>query len=159
MNFLFDLPPQLATMILAMLPVTELRFSIPFALKVLHLPIWEAMFWSILGDIIPALLIIYFVGPVSKFLRRKSKIADRFFHWLFAKTRRKFDKGYADWGKIALMFFVAIPLPGTGSWTGSIAAWLFDINKKESVIYIGLGVILSAIIVTLISLGVFSFIN
>lgn len=161
MDFLYNLhlSPELLTLILAMLPVTELRFSIPFALQVLNLPIWSAFLWSILGDIIPAILIIYFIGPISKVLRKHFKSADRFFSWLFAKTRRRFDSGYATWGKIALMFFVAIPLPGTGAWTGSIAAWLFDISKRESILYITAGVILAGVLVTLISLGLFSFFN
>ena len=81
---------------------------------------------------------------------------DKFFKWLFARTRAKFDKKYAVWGKLALMFFVAIPLPGTGVWTGSLAAWLFNFNKKHALAYIGLGSILAGILVTLISIGAFT---
>ena len=133
MDFFTNIPPQIATLILAMLPVTELRFSIPFALEVLNLSPWEAFFWSIIGDIIPAIGIVYLLGPLSRWLRRHSKWADRMLDKAFAKTRRKFDGSYSKLGKVALIFFVAIPLPGTGAWSGSIAAWLFDIEKKESI--------------------------
>jgi uncharacterized membrane protein len=159
MDFIYSLPPQLATVLLAMLPVTELRFSIPFALEVLNLSVFEAFIWSIIGDIIPAFLIIYFIGPISKFLRKHWKAADRFFDWLFSRTRRKFSKSYTAWGKFALMIFVAIPLPGTGVWSGSIAAWLFDLSKKESLCYIIMGAILSGVLVTAISLGFFKIFN
>lgn len=148
-----NLPPQLATFIIAMLPVTELRASIPFAIFHLNLSYYESFIYSVLGVIVPSFLIIYAVGPVSRFLMKKSKLAERFFNWLFERTRKKFKDKYADWGNLALMIFVAIPLPATGVWTGSLAAWLFGINKKESLTYISLGAFISGIIVLLISLG------
>ena len=159
MGFIYSLPPELATAILAMLPITELRFSIPFALEILHLSPLEAFLWSVIGDIIPAILIIYFIGPFSRILRKHWKTADRFFDWLFRRTRQRFDHSYSVWGKIALMFFVAIPLPGTGAWTGSMAAWLFDVSKKESIFYVTLGVLLAGVLVTFISLGFFKIFN
>lgn len=154
-SWIYNIAPQWATFWLAMLPITELRASIPIALKTFNLPIWQAFSLSVIGDIIPAFFIIYLVGPISQWLRRW-KIFDRFFNWLFARTRQKFNKQYGLWGKLTLMIFVAIPLPGTGVWTGSVAAWLFAISKKEALTYITLGAILAGILVTLISLGVFS---
>ncbi|MBT4849915.1 small multi-drug export protein [Candidatus Parcubacteria bacterium] len=151
-----NLSPQLATFLLAMLPITELRVSIPVALETFDLPIWQAYVLSVVGDIIPGVLIIYFIGPISRFLR-KWRIADKFFVWLFAHTRSRFDAKYKVWGNLALLFFVAIPLPFTGVWTGSVAAWLFGIKKKDSLIYIILGAMLAGVLVTLISLGIFGF--
>ena len=158
-TWLSETSPQLATFLLAMLPVTELRASIPIALEVFHLPIWQAFIWSVLGDILPAILIIYYIGPISRWSRKRWRIADKFFTWLFARTRRKFDSSYATWGKIALMLFVAIPLPITGAWTGSIAAWLFDVEKKEAIAYVSLGVLIAAILVTLLTLGFINIFN
>lgn len=155
MNIITDLPPQLATFILAMLPVTELRASIPIGLEAFGLSVYQVFIYSILGNIIPAILIVYYLEPITKFLR-KYTWADKFFNWLFARTRKKFTPGYNIWGKVALMFFVAIPLPVTGAWTGSIAAWLFGIEKKQAIIFIFAGVIIAGIVVSLISLGVFS---
>ena len=151
-----NLSPQLATFLLAMLPITELRVSIPVALETFDLPIWQAYVLSVVGDIIPGVLIIYFIGPISRFLR-KWRIADKFFVWLFAHTRSRFDAKYKVWGNLALLFFVAIPLPFTGVWAGSVAAWLFGIKKKDSLIYIILGAMLAGVLVTLISLGIFGF--
>lgn len=154
-SWIYHISPQWATFWLAMLPITELRASIPIAIKTFDLPIWQAFSLSVIGDIIPACLIIYLIGPLSGWLRRW-KIFDRFFNWLFVRTRQKFDHQYNLGGKLALMIFVAIPLPGTGVWTGSIAAWLFGISKKESLIYVALGAVLAGLLVTLISLGIFS---
>lgn len=149
-----NIPPQLATFLIALIPIAELRVAIPVALGVYKLPIWQAIFFASIADIIIAALIIYFLGPIHKFLSGKFKRVDKFFDWLFKRTRRKFSGKYETWGNIGLMIFVGIPLPMTGSWTGSIAAWLFGMPKKRSLSYISLGVIISAGIVTLISLGV-----
>lgn len=154
-SWIYNIAPQWATFWLAMLPIAELRASIPIAIKTFDLPIWQAFSISVVGAFIPGVVIVYLIGPVSKWLRNW-KVFDRFFNWLFERTRKRFDKQYSVWGKLTLMIFVAIPLPGTGVWTGSLAAWLFGISKKESLIFIALGAILAGILVTLISLGAFS---
>lgn len=151
-----SIPPQLATMIIAMIPIAELRVSIPVALGVYGLPVWQAVFFSVIADIAIAAMIIYFLGPVYRFSSGRLNFVDKFFAWLFKRTRRKFFHKYEIWGNIALTFFVAIPLPITGAWTGSIASWLFGIPRKRSLFYISIGVIISAGIVTLVSLGVIS---
>ena len=158
-NFIQNLPPQLATFFLAMLPFTELRASIPIALEIFNLSIWEAFFYSVLGDVVPAFLIVFFIGPFSEKFSKKSKIARKFFKWLFKRTRKRFNDSYVTWGKVALIFFIAIPLPVTGAWTGAIAAWLFNIDKKEAIAYITLGVIFAGVLVTLLSLGFLNIFN
>lgn len=159
LHFLYNLPPQLSTFLLAMLPIGETRAAIPLALESFDLPLWQAFSFSVLGSYVPAILIIYFIGPVSKWLREHSKLMDKFFHWLFERTRKRFAHKYEVWGKIALMLFVAIPLPVTGVWTGSLAAWLFAIDKKSSLIYIGLGTFISGIIVSSLTLGIKNIFN
>ncbi|RJQ33319.1 ligand-binding protein SH3 [Candidatus Parcubacteria bacterium] len=159
LSFLNNLSPQLHTFFLAMLPIGETRVAIPVALENFHLPIWQAFTFSVLGSFVPAILIIYFIGPVSAWLIRNFKTAAKFFNWLFDRTRKKFAGKYETWGKLALMIFVAIPLPATGVWTGSLAAWLFAIDKKSSLIYIGLGTFISGIIVTIITLGIKNIFN
>ncbi|NIA18397.1 MAG: ligand-binding protein SH3 [Actinobacteria bacterium] len=151
-----SLPPEIAVMLIAFIPIAELRVSIPIALAYYKMSVPEAIFWSALADIIISAVIIYSLNPIYNKLTGKLKIIDRFFIWLFRRTRKKFFRKYEVWGNLALALFVAIPLPVTGAWTGSIASWLFDIPKSRSLFYISLGVIISAGIVTLISLGVFS---
>jgi uncharacterized membrane protein len=153
-SWIYNIDPALATFLLSMLPIFELRAAIPIAIANFDLALWQIFAISVIGSFVPAILIIYFLGPVSNWLRKWS-VLDKFFTWLFDRTRAKFDKKYAVWGKLALMFFVAIPLPGTGVWTGSLAAWLFNFEKKQSLIYIALGSLLAGILVTLISVGAF----
>lgn len=153
-DFLNNIDPIFATFIMSMLPVAELRVAIPVAMANFDLPLWKILLAAILGSFVPAIVIIYFLGPISTWLR-KWKTLDRFFTWLFDRTRHKFDEKYALWGNLALMFFVAIPLPGTGVWTGSLAAWLFGLNKKQALIYIAFGAILAGFLVALVFLGVF----
>jgi len=153
-SWFYHINPLLATFLLATLPIFELRAAIPIAIANFDIPLWQIFIISVIGSILPGILIVYFLGPVSNWLR-KWKIFDKFFQWLFDRTRAKFDKKYAVWGKLALMFFVAIPLPGTGVWTGSVVAWLFNFEKKQALLYIILGAILAAILVTAISLGIF----
>lgn len=155
-NLAQTLPPELAVVLLSITPITEIRLSIPFAMQVYGFTPYQAMFWSVLGDAIPAALLVYYLGPISRFLMKRSSMARRFFAWLFSKTRQKFPEDYSNLGKIALMLFVALPFPGFGAWSGAIAAWLFDMKKTEALIFILLGIILAALAVTGLSVGIFS---
>lgn len=148
-------PPQLSALLIAMLPVGELRAAIPIALKCYKLSYFSAYFWSVIGNMIPAFLIIKYVGRISNYLNKKSKYFKKFFDWLFERTRKKFNNNYNKHGMLALALFVAIPLPATGAWTGSLAAWLFGLPPKKSLTYIFMGVLIAGIIVSLASAGVF----
>lgn len=148
-----NFPPELATALIAMIPIAELRGSLPIALSVYNLPLWQAFALSVIGNMIPVFLILLFIEPVSNFLR-KWKFFDKFFTWLFNRTRKKFYDQHKKWGNIGLMIFVGIPLPMTGAWSGALAAWLFGIKYWTALIYIGLGVIIAGVIVALLSLGV-----
>jgi uncharacterized membrane protein len=149
-------PPEIATLLIAMLPIAELRGSIPIALTVYDLPIASAYFFSVLGNVIPAIFLLWLLGPVSGYLTERFKWANKFFNWLFARTRHKFTGKYERWGYLALTIFVAIPLPVTGVWTGTVAAFLFGIPKKTSFILITLGAMIAGIVVTSATLGLIS---
>lgn len=153
-SWIYNIHPLLATFLLSILPVFELRAAIPMVMANFNTPLWQIFVVAVLSSIIPGVLIIYFLGPISNWLRRW-KIFDRFFDALFARTRAKYDKKYAVLSKVALMLFVAIPLPGTGVWTGSLIAWLFNFDKQQSLIYISLGSFLAGVLVMMISLGAF----
>lgn len=159
LEFLQNFPPQLATLLLAVVPITEIRASIPIALEIYHLSIFSAVFWSVIGNAATAAIILWLLGPISKFLRQRMNIFDRFFIWLFARTRRKFYQKHQKYGNLALILFVAIPLPGTGCWTGSLAAWLFGAPLKKAFLMVTIGILISAFIVTLVTLGVIGFIK
>jgi uncharacterized membrane protein len=150
--FLFkNFPPELSTLLIATLPIAELRVAIPIALKVYNLSYFGAYFWAVAGNMIPAFFIVRYIGKVSDFLSEKSKYFNRFFQWLFKRTRRKFNHHYDKYGMLALILFVAVPLPVTGAWTASLAAWLFDFPKKRSLFYIFIGVCIAGVVVSLAS--------
>lgn len=149
---------ELATFLVAMTPIGELRAAIPLALEVFHLPIWKAYFISVLGNMVPVFIILLLLKPATKILR-KIKIFDKFFDWLFERTRRKTEKKYLIYGELALILFVAIPLPVTGAWTGSVAAFLFGVPYRRAILLIGSGVLIAGIIVLLATLGVVSFLD
>ena len=111
---------------------------------------------AIIGNIIPVFLIIFCLDSITKWSYRHSHFLTKILDWTFKKTRKKTSEKIKKYGSVALFLFVAIPLPGTGAWTGSIAAWLFNIPFKKAIIPITLGIITAGIITTLITLGIIS---
>lgn len=143
----------LATFIVSMLPIVELRGAIPVGVA-FGLPVWQAAVISVVGNIIPAPFIIAFIRIIMDWLRTKSKTMQKFVAWLEKKgTGPKADKirKAEFWG---LMMFVAVPLPGTGAWTGSLIAALLDIRMKRALPPITLGVVIAGVIVSLATAGV-----
>ena len=142
--------PLLAVFIISMLPIFELRGGIPIGINLFHLNWSIVVPISILGNMVPIIPILLFLGPFSRFLSKIS-LFKRFFDWLFKHTKSR-SAVVERYKSIGLMLFVAIPLPVTGAWTGSIAAFLFSIKFYNSLISIFFGVIIAAIIVTTLSL-------
>ena len=149
-----NFPPELSTFIISMLPISELRGAIPVAIGVYHLNPVEAYFLAVIGNIIPVVFILKYIDPISEYLMSKSKFFNKFFTYLFERTRRKHNGRFEKWGALALITFVAIPLPITGGWSGAIAAFVFGIPFKKALPLISLGVMIAGVIVTGLSLGV-----
>lgn len=139
-----------ATFFTAMTPIGELRASIPLGFGIYKLDIYSTVIFSIIGNIIPAIIIIYTLEPISKFLMKKFKLADRFFTWLFNRTRKKYYKKFEKYSGFALATFVGIPLPVTGAWTGAIIAFVFGIPPKKAILDVFLGILMAAAIVTIV---------
>lgn len=153
-SFYDSLSPELGTLLIAMIPVVELRGALPLAIETAKLSVPAAFFWSVLGNMIPVVFIVWLLNPFSAWLRRHFKIFDRFFTWLFDRTREKFYHQHQKWGEIGLVIFVAIPLPATGAWTGAVAAFLFGIPLRRSIFLLLLGVIFAGVIVSLLTVGI-----
>jgi uncharacterized membrane protein len=141
-------PEWLVVMIIAMLPIFELRGAIPAGVA-LGMPVWKATLFAVIGNMIPIPFILWFLDPFSSWLSRHSRTMDRFFTWLFARTRRKHSKDFERWQEFALMIFVAIPLPMTGAWSGAVAAFVFDIPRPTALLFIFFGVLIAAGVVAL----------
>ncbi len=145
---------EIITFILAMLPITELRGAIPYAILELKIEPIPAFISAVLGNILIAIIILKLLGPISKFLSKHSKFFKNFFEKLFKKTHSKHAHKFILYGEIFLVLFVMIPLPGSGAWTGSLVSFLLGLKFRTAFPLITLGVILSGIIVTLISTGI-----
>lgn len=138
------IPKDWVTVIIAALPIAELRGSIPVGLSMGLSPA-KAFVLSILGNMLPVIPILLFLEPVSNALRH-FKLWARFFDWLFERTKDKSEL-IQKYEAVGLMLFVAVPLPMTGAWTGCIAASLFKIRFKYAFTAIFLGVLIAGVVV------------
>lgn len=144
---------EIYTILIAASPLVELRGAIPLAISVFHFSWQKALFLSILGNILPILPLFYFLRYFSEFFRKRSKVIDKFFSWLFKRTASKTSEQFKRWGSLALVILVAIPLPVTGAWTGTVAAFLFDINPFIAFELVSLGVVIAGFIVTVLTVA------
>lgn len=146
-------PNEAAVMLLATLPITELRASVPLGVTVFHLSPIKTLLFSYLGNLIPVVLLFLFLPKVIALLEVHSLTVHTVLKRYFYALETKHKKHYNKYGTVFLILFVAIPLPGSGVWTGSLLAILFNINRKYAIPAILLGMILSGIIVLLLTQG------
>ena len=142
------IPPELIIFFISMLPILELRGGL-IAAKLLGVEFVRAFIICYIGNIIPVPFILLFIRKIFQFLRDKkgfSKIIEK----LEIRSMRKSEKvkRWRDWGLLA---FVAIPLPGTGGWTGALIAALMDIRIKKSFPIIAIGILIAGIIMSVIT--------
>ncbi len=137
---------ELVVLIIAALPVFELRGAIPVAINVFHFPWHYALLLAIIGNLLPVPFILLFLDAASRLL---SKIGffKRILNWLFERTRRR-GKIIERYQRIGLALFVAVPLPVTGAWTGSVAAVLFGLKFRHAFLSILVGILIAGTIVT-----------
>lgn len=146
------LSPGLIVFIISLMPILELRGGL-IAAALLGVPWWQAAVISIIGNIIPVPFIIFFIERILCYLKDHGPIK-KFARWIEEKGMKngqKLMEKYPTRVKLGLFLFVAIPLPGTGAWTGSLAAALMGLKPKESAPYIGLGVLGACAIMSFIT--------
>lgn len=145
----------LSVFLISMVPLIELRGAIPFATVTLGLDYWPSLVVCVLGNLIPVPLIYFFARKVLEWGQDKRYIG-KFFTWCLQKGEAGGHKLAQRAGStglfIALLLFVGVPLPGTGAWTGTLAASFLDFGIKGTSIAVSLGVILAGIIMGLISM-------
>lgn len=140
-------------LIVSMLPVVELRGAIPFAMTVYDFSAWTAFLVAVVGNIIPALILVPFIGRVGNFLSEKSDLWQRVFSNFLTKTRDNHEKKFEILKEFALVVLVAVPLPFTGVWTGSLVAYIFGIPFRKAIPLMFVGVVIAGAIVTLTTMG------
>lgn len=145
------IPAELTIFLISLLPILELRGGL-IAASLLDVNLVKAFIICFIGNILPTPFIILFIRKIFAFMRRF-----KIFHKLIDKLEGKSEKGrekiekYKQWG---LLLFVAIPLPGTGGWTGALIAALLDIRLKKAMPPIIVGILIAGIIISMIAYGI-----
>ena len=150
------LKKYLMIFLVSMVPLIELRGAVPIAVR-MNLPLLPSYIICILGNMLPVPIIFFFARKVLEWGADKPVIG-KFFTFCLEKGHKGGQKLQEKAGRglfVALLLFVGIPLPGTGAWTGTLAASLLDMDFKSSVIAVMCGVVLAGVIMGLLSMGVF----
>lgn len=150
--FLPAIPPEILTALVAATPIAEVRIAVPFALHQLGLVPITTYVFAFAGNIIPIFSIVV-MGAVSDWLSRHIYWFNRFFAWLFERTRKNHHNKVSRWGVFALLILVAIPLPFTGVWTASLVSFVFGIPFLRAFPFITAGSAIATFLMLLISLG------
>ncbi len=147
--------PEWTTVIISTMPIIELRGAIPVAVFVFEFPWWKALLLSIFGNMLPMPLILLFWDGITRLLQ-KFPLGAGIVNWIFKRTRRK-GRIIEQYEAAGLILFVGIPLPGTGGWTGALAANIFGLRFWKSLLCIFWGVLLAGLTVSfLCAMGVFA---
>lgn len=147
-----NIPTQLIPFLVSLFPVLEIRGGM-IAARALNIDFIQAFLVCYLGNMIPIPFILLFIRKIFA-LMRKVKFFGKIVDKLEARADKKKDTivKYQEWG---LLLFVAIPLPGTGGWTGALIAALMDLRMKKCLPIIAIGVFVAGLIMSLITYGIF----
>lgn len=142
------------TMLVSMIPVVELRGGIPFGVAA-GLPVWAAFVAAVIGNLIPVPFIIVYIRRIFQWLRERIPRLNRMVDALERKAHLK-GKRVTKYKYLGLMLFVAVPLPGTGAWTGSLAAAFLDMPLRKAIPSVVAGVLAAGLAISLLTSGVVS---
>jgi uncharacterized membrane protein len=142
-----NVPRELATFLIALIPVTELRASIPLAIKVYKMTPAAAWFYSVAGTYFAMVIIVLLLDPISTILSKYMPVFARFFNWLFEHTRKRTGSKIEKYGSWAIFILAATPIPFLGGMTAALAAFVFGITLRKSLPLMLFGTMVSGIIV------------
>ena len=142
------------TALVSMIPVVELRGGIPFGVTA-GLPVWAAFIAAVIGNLIPVPFIIAYIRRIFQWMRRRIPRLNRMVDALERKAHLKGQR-VTKYKYLGLMLFVAIPLPGTGAWTGSLAAAFLDMPLRKAIPSIIAGLLIAGMAISILTYGVAS---
>ena len=145
---------ELIIILLAATPVSEIRGALPVALGFFKMSPLSAYWLSVFGNMLPVIPWMFFLKYLVEFLMAHIEVAKKFFDWLFERTRKRMEGKIKKYGTLGLVLFVAIPLPITGAWTATVAAFVFGLSLRRSLFAILLGVIIAGLVVLSLTYGV-----
>ena len=144
------------TMLFSMIPVVELRGGIPFGVAA-GLPVWAAFIAAVIGNLIPVPFIIVYIRRIFQWMRERIPRLNRLVDALERKAHLK-GRRVNKYKYLGLAIFVAIPLPGTGAWTGSLAAAFLDMPLRKALPSVIAGVVAAGLAISVLTYGVASLI-
>jgi uncharacterized membrane protein len=153
-NIIKFLSDEIMVILIAAMPVLELRGAIPFGVSLGMHPL-HAMVLGILGSMLPVPFLLLFLKPVFREMR-KHRLFKKFVEWVTNRTMKK-ATNIKKYSALGLLIFVAVPLPTTGVWTGSIAAALLDMRFRTAFFAILAGNCIAALIMMILSHAAFGF--
>lgn len=152
-----NLPKEVVIVILAVLPISELRGAIPVGISVYQLGLWKTIVLAMVGNFSFVIPFLWFLNNLHQTCMRFSWY-NRFSTWWFNKVKPK-TKNIEKYEYLGLTLFVGIPLPMTGAWSGCVASYLLGLEFWKSIIAIFVGIIIACIIVTFTTVSVTEVIN
>lgn len=144
------------TMLVSMVPVLELRGGIPFGVT-LGLPVWAAYIAAVIGNILPVPFIVVYIKQIFRWMRRRMPRLNSLVDKLERKAHLK-GRTVTKYKYLGLLLFVAIPLPGTGAWTGALAAAFLDMPLRKALPSIFAGILIAGAAISVLTFGVASLI-
>ena len=148
-----ELSHVLLTFAAAMTPIGELRLAIPLALLTYDLDWYAALPVAVAGNLVPVLVLVPGLRRISRVLLSFPNPAGRLLLWQRERLMRVQGRRFERYGSLALIILVAIPLPMTGAWTGSLASWVFGIPPGRAIPLIATGVVIAGVLVTAVALS------
>ncbi len=135
-----------AAAFLSILPFSELRGAIPFALAN-GMPLWVSFSFCVVVNALVGPIALLFLETLNRLLQHFAWYR-RFFDLIVARARRKVGEKFERYGYIGLILFVAIPLPVTGAWTGTLGAWVLGLSRRKTILSVAAGVLIAGIVVS-----------
>ena len=138
----------LITFLVSMTPIGELRASIPLGIETYGLDWYRVLPIAVAGNLVPALFWLVALPRISGYLRSFANPVGRLLTWRSERLRRMKGESFRRHRNLALILLVAVPLPFTGVWSGSLAAWVFEIPFRPAFLCIALGAVIAGGVVT-----------
>lgn len=146
------MPNELIVLLTAMTPIGELRASIPLAITSMDMPWPRALALSIVGNLVPVPFILYALRTVGARIEAQENVAGRLLRWRTTRIQQSWGPRVRRYGFFGIMLAVAIPLPLTGAWTGTLIVWTLHEPVRRGLPAIAAGVVVAGIVVTSLTL-------
>jgi uncharacterized membrane protein len=145
--------PELIIFLLSMSPISELRGALPLGVMYYKLSLGKVIFLSITGNILITLILLILLNFCLEFFIKKIPFLRKIFNYFFEKTKLRHQKKFNQWKDLALVIIVALPLPFTGAWTGTLASYVFGITPRRAFPLIFLGIMIAGLIISLLTIN------